>query len=881
MRIAFRLFSAILLVLLLLGKQGTPLVYAASYVVNSLGDTIANDGFCTLREAIQEANNGADTDCPGSPSAGDDTITFSVSGTITLGSTLSIAGGSGKLTIDGAGQSITISGNNTLRVMNVQSGADLTLRSLTIRDGKSSSGGGIYNLGVLKLENCFVTNNAAYVTSSSSDPVYASGGGLYNEGQAHIEDSTFSYNLASSLNAGGSAYAYGGGIYSNGELRIVDSTFLENKTSGTSNPGNRFLLSGVGAGGSIYVESGFFQVSRSRFQKNSAFSRGSSTLLGSSRAVSSGGAITARTGVIEDSIFEENGAYGVETGYIDPRPIPVPGYGAAIAAAGTVEIRRSIFSNNQVGQPVGANGGGVAASGVVSITHSTFQDNYGFYGGGIYHSSGTLILANSTLYSNRASRGGGIYFMGSLVGTPISLINSTLYQNEATETARGGGIYQEYSNGTLRLINTIVAESINGDCVAPSATGENNLIKDTTYSCGLINGVDGNIIGSDPNLGALTGSPAYFPLNPGSPAIDAGDNATCAAAPVNNESQNGVTRPQDGDGNGTAVCDIGSYEKPGLVAPVVVTHNLQSSYTGIGPASFSVTFNVPVYDPTGSSDLDDVTNPANYLLIEKGANGVSDTLSCAGGLAGDDSQQAVASVSYDSSTYTATVTLTGGLPAGKYRLFVCGTTSIVSDAANPSDRIPLENGRDFIFDFEVVPSPPPPSSSPSALPATGFPQGRVTVLDKPATAYSDTGILLEIPSLKIKAPIVGIPKSDSTWDVSWLGNSVGWLEGSAFPTWKGNTVLTGHVWNADNTPGVFNQIKTLKYGDRIYIHAFGQTYIYEVRENTWLWGDTRVDKVFKHEEVDWVTLLTCEGYNPLKGNYLFRRIVRAVLVDIK
>lgn len=89
MRTAFRLFSAILLVLLLLGRQGTPPVYAVSYVVDSLGDAIANDGFCTLREAIQEANNGADTDCPGLPSAGDDTITFSVSGTITLGSTLS------------------------------------------------------------------------------------------------------------------------------------------------------------------------------------------------------------------------------------------------------------------------------------------------------------------------------------------------------------------------------------------------------------------------------------------------------------------------------------------------------------------------------------------------------------------------------------------------------------------------------------------------------------------------------------------------------------------------------------------------------------------------------------------------------------------------
>lgn len=184
------------------------------------------------------------------------------------------------------------------------------------------------------------------------------------------------------------------------------------------------------------------------------------------------------------------------------------------------------------------------------------------------------------------------------------------------------------------------------------------------------------------------------------------------------------------------------------------------------------------------------------------------------------------------------------------------------------------------YEFDQ-PAPPPP---PSSLPATGFAPGRLTTLPiqpaaKAYVSYND--LKLEIPALGVSAPIVGVLKSNGSWDVSWLGTSVGWLEGSAFPTWAGNTVLTGHVWNADNTPGIFNQIKKLKYGDRFYIHAFGQTYVYEVRENTWLVGDKNVDKVFKHEEYDWVTLLTCEGYNPLTGNYLFRRIVRAVLVNVR
>lgn len=185
------------------------------------------------------------------------------------------------------------------------------------------------------------------------------------------------------------------------------------------------------------------------------------------------------------------------------------------------------------------------------------------------------------------------------------------------------------------------------------------------------------------------------------------------------------------------------------------------------------------------------------------------------------------------------------------------------------------------------PAPPPVTVSepatPAVLPNTGFAPGRITHLPAPLNAayqaYND--LTLELPTLKVSAPIVGVLKSDSGWDVSWLGRSVGWLEGSAFPTWSGNTVLTGHVWNADNTPGIFADIKHLKYGDRFYVHAFGQTYVYEVRENRLLFGRKNTAAVFQSEKYDWITLLTCEGYNPLNGNYIFRRMVRAVLVEIK
>jgi hypothetical protein len=50
----------------------------------------------------------------------------------------------------------------------------------------------------------------------------------------------------------------------------------------------------------------------------------------------------------------------------------------------------------------------------------------------------------------------------------------------------------------------------------------------------------------------------------GSAAIDTGDGTICAASPVNNLDQRGVTRPQG------AECDVGSFEAD----PVVIEYEI-------------------------------------------------------------------------------------------------------------------------------------------------------------------------------------------------------------------------------------------------------------------------------------------------------------------
>jgi LPXTG-site transpeptidase (sortase) family protein len=148
-----------------------------------------------------------------------------------------------------------------------------------------------------------------------------------------------------------------------------------------------------------------------------------------------------------------------------------------------------------------------------------------------------------------------------------------------------------------------------------------------------------------------------------------------------------------------------------------------------------------------------------------------------------------------------------------------------------------------------------------------------------ALAYQDYGEMsLEIPALNEQIAILGVPKSGNGWDVRWLENQAGYLEGTAFPTWQGNSGLAGHATLADGSPGPFTNLGALKWGDQVIIHAWGQRYIYEVRQNS-LVTPGEMDAL-RHEELAWVTLITCQGYDALDGEYRWRRIVRAVLVAV-
>lgn len=86
--------------------------------------------------------------------------------------------------------------------------------------------------------------------------------------------------------------------------------------------------------------------------------------------------------------------------------------------------------------------------------------------------------------------------------------------------------------------------------------------------------------------------------------------------------------------------------------------------------SLRLTFDQEMRDPPGNGSTEDVTNPANYLLLSAGPDADFRSASCAGPL-GDDIEVPITSVLWNAVTSTADLLLSGDQVDGLYRLFGC------------------------------------------------------------------------------------------------------------------------------------------------------------------------------------------------------------------
>jgi predicted outer membrane repeat protein len=519
---------------------------------------------------------------------GGGTITFNCGGahTITFTSTKTITADT---TLDGGGV-ITLSGGDSTRLFSIQ-GADVTLRHITLSNGRSpNDGGAIYaeRLSSLTLENSTFTNN----TGLNGGAIATNGWGAHDDGVV---------------------------------LTITNSTFSHNTATATAIPG------GGNGGGAIYLSGGSAAtITNSTFSHNQSQNGGAIHLLHSNLHTV---AVT----------FTQNSATNTAGG----------GGGGAIYMDGTKDlsglllIEQSTFTENQTNQLGGAIFSFITANGRTEINDSTFTNNLSTnrgQGGAIYHQSnlGTapLDIANSTFNGNiaratpadSAGQGGALW----LINSPVTIINSTFANNRAEHAQalpaddwrRGfGGAIRTGDN--LTLINSTLAHNsagFVGGALAGAATVRNSIIAHNTadnpwdiqQNCtnSVTNGGHNlqypqrtTHLGNDyecfvgqtavnPQLGALGnygGFTPTIPLMAGSPAINAAAN--CPSTDQRGFARNGA-------------CDIGAFEFNGGIA----LSSLSPASAGLNNIqSFTLTVHGAGFGPSSVVRWNGSNRPTTYI----------------------------------------------------------------------------------------------------------------------------------------------------------------------------------------------------------------------------------------------------------------------------
>jgi predicted outer membrane repeat protein len=241
--------------------------------------------------------------------------------------------------------------------------------------------------------------------------------------------------------------------------------------------------------------------------------------------------------------------------------------GIQVRNGGTLQVNDSVFINNRSGR---GHGGAIAVDrGTLSVNNSSFIKNRSKgQGGAIYVWDSLATITNSAFVDNQTrgilARGGGVY---TGFRSRLEISNSTFTRNFASDGGAVGTDYTSHGPASTKLTHVTMMDNraINGDSIFidpkdRSFNLRNSIIASNGISnvSGQFNQNIGNLFFGSANSSAasrdalvadVTGAPAYFPLQDGSPALDAADAKFCPAS-----DQIGTPRPQGGG------CDIGAIE---------------------------------------------------------------------------------------------------------------------------------------------------------------------------------------------------------------------------------------------------------------------------------------------------------------------------------
>ncbi|SDD75101.1 choice-of-anchor Q domain-containing protein [Aquimonas voraii] len=345
---------------------------------------------------------------------------------------------------------------------------------------------------------------------------------------------------------------------------------------GRADSGGCLASDGAGAGANLVLD-------RMRFAGCLSVQGGTTSAVGGAVSWTP----TASVGVFE-SVFEANGAANTGTGTGSGGALSVTGpllvqssrfvdnlangrftSGAAIRwtglTASTLEIRDSVFIGNlALPESGGAGFGGALAvdcpSCSVSVVRSYFGGNRAGFAGAIFvrgnngEGAADTVLENTSFVDNRAlGDGGALGTQGArLSGRHLSFFGNespTLGAHLTTSSTQ----LVEWSNSAMAPKRAGSGNACAISSAAASTLGTLLAAGDNSCSIGLTGasaGVDFQVVGVD--------EAAVMPVlafDPSSPAVDGANAARCLPTDAR-----GVTRPQDGNGDGNAACDVGAFE---------------------------------------------------------------------------------------------------------------------------------------------------------------------------------------------------------------------------------------------------------------------------------------------------------------------------------
>jgi len=173
----------------------------------------------------------------------------------------------------------------------------------------------------------------------------------------------------------------------------------------------------------------------------------------------------------------------------------------------------------------------------------------------------------------------------------------------------------------------------------------------------------------------------------------------------------------------------------------------------------------------------------------------------------------------------------------------------------------------------VILTPTPTPNATSTATSTPTP----TATPTPTLAQqSGFGTRVVIPKLKLDSPIIFAPIENETWRVDHLGQSVGYLEGTALPGSNSNLVLAAHVTFDTGEYGPFAGLAQLTSGDVVTVYDGDKVFNYVI-DGVHVVDRLNIEVVYP-TETGQITLITCTHWDRSQGRYDDRVVVRGHLL---